>query len=76
MFSSAVDPSIMDSSFTNVLYLKEATINGHASAHVTKRLSKKRDIGIRHEYVEKKAVSMRDLAKQSKLWSLLIFGQA
>jgi hypothetical protein len=66
----------MDSTFTNVLYLKEVMINGHASAYVTKRLSKKSEIGIRHEYVEKKEVSRRDQAKLSKLWSLFIFGQA
>jgi hypothetical protein len=66
----------MDSSFTNVLYLKEVMINGHAAAYVTKRLSKKSEIDIRHECVEKKEVSMRDLAKLSKLWNLLIFGQA
>jgi hypothetical protein len=76
MFSSVVDLSIMDSLFTNVLYLKEVMINGHASSHVTKRLSRKREIGFRHKYVKKKAVSMRDLAKSSKLWSLSIFSQA
>jgi hypothetical protein len=66
----------MDSSFTNVLYLKEVMINGQASAHVTKRPSNKRVIGFAHKSVDKKAVRVRDLARFSNLWSLLIFGPA
>jgi hypothetical protein len=76
MFSSAVHLSIMDSSFTNVLYLKEIMINGQASAHVTKRSSKKRVIGFAHKSVDTKAVGIRDLAKSSTLWSFLVFGPA
>lgn len=76
MFSSAIDLSVMVSSFRNVLFLKEVMINGQALAHVQKRRSKITSIGFTQGSVTMRPVRVRDLAKSSHLWSLIFFGSA
>jgi hypothetical protein len=76
MFSSAVDLSVMDTSFRNVLFLKEVMINGDASAHVQKRGSSRNVIGFMHKTVKTRRVRMRDLINMTDFWPLIFFGPA
>jgi hypothetical protein len=76
MFSSAVDLSVMDTSFRNVLFLKEVMINGDASAHVQKRGSSRNVIGFMHKTVKTRRVRMRDLINMTDFWPLVFFGPA
>ena len=76
MFSSAIDLSVMVSSFRNVLFLKEVMINGQALAYVQKRHSKRTSIGFTQGSVTMRPVRTRDLAKSNHLWSLILFGSA
>jgi hypothetical protein len=74
MFSSAIELSVMDDSFRNVLFLKEVMINGQAASHVEKRALRKTATGFTHNTVSTKPVRMRDLARHTGFWSLLLFG--
>jgi hypothetical protein len=74
MFSSAIELSVMNDSFRNVLFLKEILINGQAAAHVDKRAMRKTVIGFAHKTAKTKPVRMRDLAKHTDFWALLLFG--
>lgn len=76
MFSSAVDLSVMDTSFRNVLFLKEVMIDGDASAHVQKRGSSRNVIGFMHKTVKTRRVRMRDLINMTDFWPLIFFGPA
>lgn len=76
MFSSVVELSVMDTSFRNVLFLKEIMINGKAADHVEKRASRTRVIGFTHKTVEPRKVRTRDLAKMCSPLALLLFGPA
>jgi hypothetical protein len=76
MFSSAVDLSIMDTSFRNVLFLKEVMINGEASAHVQKRSSRRKVLGFMHKTVQTRTMKITDLVKLTGFWPLLLFGPA
>jgi hypothetical protein len=76
MFSSGVELSVMDTSFKNLLFLKEIMINGKASEHILKRTSKTRIIGFTHGTVKARPVLIRDLAKVSGFWGFLLFGPA
>ncbi|KAI1956682.1 hypothetical protein LOZ58_006184 [Ophidiomyces ophidiicola] len=76
MFSSAVELSVMDTSFRNVLFYKELMINGQATAHVQKRAKKKNVVGFTHNTVQMGRVGFIELAKFTKLWALLVFGPA
>lgn len=76
MFSSAVELSVMDTSFRNVLFFKELLINGQAAAHVQKRARKKDIIGFTHGTIPAEAVKFMDLARSSKAWNVLLFGPA
>lgn len=76
MFGSAVELSVMDASFRNVLFLKEVMINGEASAHVLKSASKRRTLGFLHGTVDMKRVGVRDLMKMCHLGGFLLFGPA
>lgn len=76
MFSSAIELSVMNTSFRNVLFLKEVMINGQAPAHVQKRARKKNIIGFTHNTVPIKAVRMMDFVKSTSLLGLLIFWAA
>jgi hypothetical protein len=74
MFSSAIELSIMNDSFRNVLFLKELMINGQAASHVEKRALKKTVIGFTHNTVKTRPVRMRELARYTGFWGLLLFG--
>ncbi|EEP80347.1 predicted protein [Uncinocarpus reesii 1704] len=76
MFSSAIELSVMDTSFRNVLFYKEVLINRQATAHVQKRAKKKNVVGFTHNTVEMKTVGIRELASFTKLWALIVFGPA
>ncbi len=76
LFSSAIQLSIVATSFNNLLFLKEIMINGKASEHVQKRVSRTRIIGFTHQTVKARPIRMRDLAKISGLWGFLLFGPA
>lgn len=76
MFSSAVELSVMDTSFTNVLFLKEVMLNGQATAHVQKRANKKHIVGFTHNTVQMKTVGFKEMARSTGFWGLLIFGPA
>jgi hypothetical protein len=76
MFSSAIELSVMDDSFRNVLFLKEVMINGQAAAHVEKRALKRRVISFTHNTVKTTPVRMRDLARYTGFWRILLFGPA
>jgi hypothetical protein len=75
IFSSAIELSVMNTSFRNVLFLKEVMINGQASAHVRKRARKKNIIGFTHNTVLIKAVRMMDFVKSTSLLGVLILGR-
>ncbi|RYP02870.1 hypothetical protein DL765_010664 [Monosporascus sp. GIB2] len=76
MFGGAVELSVMDASFRNVLFLKEVMINGDASAHVSKAPSKKRTLGFSHGTVGMKRVGVRSLMRLSSVATFLLFGPA
>ncbi|KXX82413.1 hypothetical protein MMYC01_201366 [Madurella mycetomatis] len=74
MFSSAVDLSVMESSFRNVLFLKELMINGEASSHVSKRISKRTTLGFAHGTVKPRHLGMMTLMRMGKFWPVLLWG--
>ena len=74
MFSSAIELSVMNDSFRNVLFLKEVMINGQAASHVEKRPLRRTVIGFTHNTVKTKPVRIRDLARYTGFWYLLLFG--
>ena len=74
MFTSAVYLSVMETSFRNLLFLKEIMINGKESDHVEKRSSKGRVLGFTHGTVEAQGVRTRDLVKMCTVWGFLLFG--
>ncbi|WEW60908.1 hypothetical protein PRK78_006396 [Emydomyces testavorans] len=76
MFSSAVELSVMNSSFRNVLFYKEVMINGQATAHVQKRAKTKNVVGFTHNTVKMKRIGLLELTKFTKLWALIVFGPA
>ncbi|EAS27934.1 uncharacterized protein CIMG_09138 [Coccidioides immitis RS] len=76
MFSSAIELSVMETSFRNVLFYKEVLINRQATAHVQKRAKKKDVVGFTHNTVDMKTVGVLELARFTKLWALIIFGPA
>lgn len=76
MFSSAVELSVMDTSFRNVLFFKELLINGQAAEHVQKRARKKNIVGFTHGTLRAEAVKFMDLARSTRAWNVLLFGPA
>ena len=76
MFSSAVEMSVMETSFRNFLFLKEIMINGKAADHVHKRVSSTRVVGFAHGTVDALNVRTRDLARMCAFWQLALFGPA
>ncbi|KIX03186.1 uncharacterized protein Z518_06738 [Rhinocladiella mackenziei CBS 650.93] len=76
MFSSAIDLSVMLTSFRNILFLKEVLLNGEASGHVQKRASNRKVVGFTHKTVTPRPLGLRDLAISASFWPLVIFGPA
>lgn len=74
MFSSAIELSVMATSFRNVLFYKEIMINRQATAYVQKRAKKKNIVGFTHETVKMKRVGLKELAGFAKPWALMVFG--
>jgi hypothetical protein len=79
MFTSAVQLTISNSSFEEIVLLKEVKINGHAVQHIMKRVSATTGIGFTYGTAQAHRVRLRDLVtikNISDLVHLLLFGPA
>ncbi|KAF8575656.1 hypothetical protein K439DRAFT_1419596 [Ramaria rubella] len=73
MFTSAMQLTTMNSSYRQILLLKEVTINGHEIAYVKKRPAVSRGIGFIYGKAGMHKLRMRDMLKETNWWGKLCF---
>ena len=73
MFTSAVYLQTMNSSFRQLLLMKEILINGHAEEFSTKRPPSLPPISFMQGTANVRRMHMHDFAGKTNLWSILLF---
>jgi hypothetical protein len=77
MFTSAVQLSILNSSFRQILLLKEVRINGHAIEHIQKHVSSGVPLGFIYGQAKAHKLLMYELVGVKNAWDalgILLFG--